>query len=92
MRVAHSTPANTTSWRGFGTRAFARVLGALMPVIVIANAFGPFVTAWARDVTGSYGVAFASCAALMVTSGLAVVMLRITPGRSAPVVQLPSTR
>jgi MFS family permease len=78
--------------RGFGARAFARVLGALMPMIVIVNAFGPFVTAWVRDVTGSYGIAFASCAALMVVSGLVVVTLRIIPGNAAPVAQLPSTR
>jgi cyanate permease len=78
--------------RGFGARAFARVLGALMPVIVIVNAFGPFLTGWVRDVTGSYEVAFASCIALMVVSGLVVVTLRITPGNSAPMTQLPSTR
>jgi MFS family permease len=64
--------------RGFGPHAFGRIMGMLMPMLIIA-ALAPVFAAWVRDRTGSYGIAFVFCAVLMIPSGLAVLLLRIPP-------------
>jgi MFS family permease len=65
--------------RSFGPLAFARIMGMMMPAMVIAMAIAPVIAGWVRDLTGSYAVAFAYCAGLMLLSGAAVFALRIAP-------------
>ena len=65
--------------RSFGPLAFARIMGMMMPALVIAMAIAPVIAGWVRDLTGSYAVAFAYCAGLMLVSGAAVFALRIAP-------------
>jgi MFS family permease len=65
--------------RSFGPLAFARIMGMMMPALVIAMAIAPVIAGWVRDQTGSYAVAFAYCAGLMLVSGAAVFALRIAP-------------
>jgi hypothetical protein len=65
--------------RNFGPRAFARIMGMIMPVLVIEMAIAPVLAARVRDLTGSYKIAFAYCACLLVAGALAVVMLRLGP-------------
>jgi MFS family permease len=68
--------------RSFGTQAFARIMGVMMPVLVIEMAVAPLIAAKFRDMTGSYRIAFMYCTVLMVASALAVVTLRIAPART----------
>jgi MFS family permease len=63
--------------RGFGVAIFARIMGMMMPPLIIAMAVAPVVAGWARDKTGSYDVAFVYCAILMFLSGTAVVALKL---------------
>jgi MFS family permease len=65
--------------RSFGPYAFARIMGMMMPALIIAMAVAPVVAGWVRDRTGSYSVAFIYCAGLMLLSGLAVLTLRVAP-------------
>src|SRR6202012_4653995 len=51
--------------RSFGTQAFARIMGVMMPVLVIEMALAPLIAAKFRDITGSYRIAFIYCAVLM---------------------------
>jgi MFS family permease len=67
--------------RNFGPRAFARIMGTIMPVLVIEMALAPVLAARVRDLTGSYKTAFAYCACLLVASALTVVTLRIGPAK-----------
>jgi MFS transporter, OFA family, oxalate/formate antiporter len=68
--------------RGFGTLVFARIMGMMMPPLIIAMAVAPVVAGWVRDKTGSYDVAFVYCAALMLLSGTAVVALKLDAPKS----------
>jgi len=63
--------------RGFGAQAFGRIMGMVMPVLVIANAGAPILAAWIRDRLGSYRLAFAYCTVFIVVCGLAVAVMRI---------------
>jgi MFS family permease len=67
--------------RNFGPRAFARIMGTIMPILVIEMAIAPVLAARIRDLTGSYKIAFAYCTCLMIASSLAVVTLRISPAK-----------
>jgi MFS family permease len=69
--------------RSFGPLAFARIMGMMMPGLVIAMAISPVIAGWVRDRTGSYAVAFVYCAGLMLLSGVAVFTLKIAPVNSA---------
>jgi MFS family permease len=69
--------------RSFGPLAFARIMGMMMPPLIIAMAVAPVIAGWIRDRTGSYNAAFAGCAGLMLFSGAAVFTLKpapMTPG------------
>jgi MFS family permease len=72
--------------RSFGALAFARIMGMMMPALIIAMAVAPVVAGWVRDRTGSYDVAFVYCAGAMLLSGLAVFTLRIAPRQPAAAV------
>lgn len=63
--------------RGFGAQAFGRIMGMVMPVLVIANAGAPILAAWIRDRLGSYRLAFVYCTAFIVVCGLAVAVIQI---------------
>jgi hypothetical protein len=65
--------------RGFGPLPFARIMGMMMPPLIIAMAVAPVIAGWVRDRTGSYNAAFAYCAGLMLFSGAAVFALRFAP-------------
>jgi MFS family permease len=65
--------------RSFGPLAFARIMGMMLPPLIIAMAVAPVIAGWVRDSTGSYHAAFAYCAALMLFSGIAVFTLRLDP-------------
>jgi MFS family permease len=65
--------------RNFGPTAFPRVMGMMMPAVVISLATGPVVAGGIRDLTGSYAIAFAVCAGMIVLSGLAVWLLKVKP-------------
>jgi MFS family permease len=65
--------------RIFGAAAFPRVMGMLMPGVVISLAIGPVVAGGIRDLTGSYSMAFAFCAGLAVLSGLSVWFFKVRP-------------
>jgi MFS transporter, OFA family, oxalate/formate antiporter len=65
--------------RSFGPLAFARIMGMMLPPLIIAMAVAPVLAGWVRDSTGSYHAAFAYCAGLMLFSGVAVFMLRLDP-------------
>jgi MFS family permease len=76
--------------RGFGPLVFARIMGIMMPPLIIAMAVAPVIAGWVRDSTGSYNAAFAYCAGLMLFSGVAVFTLRLDPMRpGAPAADLP---
>jgi len=68
--------------RGFGSHAFSRIMGMMMPVVFISIAFSPVIAGWIRDKSGSYAYAFMYCAGLLVLSCLAILTVK-TP-RSAP--------
>jgi MFS family permease len=70
--------------RNFGPLAFARIMGMMMPPLIIAMAVAPVITGWVRDRTGSYNAAFAYCAALMLFSGAAVFTLKLAPMKPGP--------
>jgi MFS family permease len=63
--------------RGFGAHSFGRILGTLMPVLVIVNAVSPFIAASIRDHVGSYVPDFAFCVGYLVVGAIAVIMLRV---------------
>jgi len=65
--------------RSFGPIVFARIMGIMMPPLIIAMAVAPVIAGWVRDSTGSYNAAFAYCAGLMLFSGVAVFTLRLEP-------------
>src|SRR5271170_4458160 len=65
--------------RSFGPLVFARIMGMMMPPLIIAMAIAPVTAGWVRDSTGSYNAAFAYCAGLMLFSGVAVFTLRLEP-------------
>jgi MFS family permease len=65
--------------RSFGPLAFARIMGMMMPPLIIAMAVAPVIAGWFRDRTGSYNAAFVYCAGLMLFSGVAVFALRPAP-------------
>jgi MFS family permease len=65
--------------RSFGPLVFARIMGMMMPPLIIAMAVAPVIAGWVRDGTGSYNAAFAYCAGLMLISGIAVFTLRLAP-------------
>jgi MFS family permease len=65
--------------RSFGPLRFPRVMGMMMPAYVLSMAIAPVFAGWVRDLTGSYGIAFAVCAGLMVLSGLVIVMIKASP-------------
>jgi MFS family permease len=65
--------------RSFGPLAFARIMGMMMPPLIIAMAVAPVIAGWVRDRTGSYNADFASCAGLMLLSGVAVFTFRPAP-------------
>jgi MFS family permease len=65
--------------RSFGPLVFARIMGMMMPPLIIAMAVAPVIAGWVRDRTGSYNTAFAYCAGLMLFSGAAVFMFRPAP-------------
>lgn len=67
--------------RSFGARVFPRVMGLLMPPMIVAMAISPVIAGWVRDRTGSYGIVFYCCAALMAFSGAAIVALGVSPRR-----------
>jgi MFS family permease len=67
--------------RNFGPRAFARIMGTIMPILVIEMAIAPVLAARIRDLTGSYKMAFAYCTCLLVASTLAVLTPRISPAK-----------
>jgi len=76
--------------RSFGPLVFARIMGMMMPPLIIAMAIAPVIAGWVRDSTGSYNTAFAYCAALMLFSGVAVFTLRLDPMMpGAPAADLP---
>jgi MFS family permease len=70
--------------RSFGPLAFARIMGMMMPPLIIAMAVAPVIAGWVRDRTGSYNAAFAYCAGLMLFSGGAVFTLRLAPTKPGP--------
>jgi MFS family permease len=70
--------------RSFGPLAFARIMGMMMPALIIAMAVAPVIAGWVRDRTGSYNAAFAYCAALMLFSGIAVLTLGLAPLKPGP--------
>jgi MFS family permease len=70
--------------RNFGPLAFARIMGMMMPPLIIAMAIAPVIAGWIRDRTGSYNAMFAYCAGLMLFSGGAVFTLRLAPMKSSP--------
>jgi MFS family permease len=63
--------------RSFGTQAFGRIIGMVMPVLVIANAGAPILAAWVRDRLGTYRPAFAYCTAFIIVAGLTVAVVQI---------------
>jgi MFS family permease len=70
--------------RSFGPLVFARIMGLMMPPLIIAMAVAPVIAGWFRDRTGSYNAAFAYCAGLMLFSGVAVFALRLAPVKPGP--------
>jgi MFS family permease len=68
--------------RSFGPLAFARIMGMMMPPLIIAMAVAPVIAGWVRDRTGSYNTAFVYCAGLMLFSGVAVFAFRPAPMKS----------
>ena len=63
--------------RGFGAHAFGRIMGMVIPVLVIAHAGAPILAAWVRDRLGSYRLAFAYCTVFIIVCGLAVAIIQI---------------
>jgi predicted MFS family arabinose efflux permease len=67
--------------RNFGPRSFARIMGTIMPVLVIEMAIAPVVGAYSRDLTGSYKTACAYCACLLLAGAISVLAVRIGPSK-----------
>ena len=49
--------------RYYGRANVGAIMGAAMPVQMLANAFGPFFGGWVYDQRGGYATAFAAYAA-----------------------------
>jgi MFS family permease len=63
--------------RSFGPSGFPRVMGLMMPGLVISMAVAPVIAGLVRDATGSYRIAFGYCALLMALSCLAILTLKV---------------
>jgi sugar phosphate permease len=59
----------------FGVRVMGRVMGLVITVDGLAEAFAPMLAAWLRDTTGSYAHGFTALIILAVTGTVAVSLL-----------------
>ena len=58
--------------RQFGGHAFPRVMGMILPSVIVSLAIAPIVAGGVRDTTGGYAIDFDLCALMMVASALLV--------------------
>jgi MFS family permease len=60
----------------YGRANVGAIMGAAMPVQMLANAFGPFFGGWIYDRNGSYGVAFGVYAGVLCVGAALAVFAR----------------
>ena len=58
--------------RRFGIQAFPRVMGLILPSVILSLAVAPALAGGVRDLTGSYAIDFDVCAVLLLMGGLLV--------------------
>jgi MFS family permease len=59
----------------FGVKIMGRVMGLILTVDGLGEAFGPILAGWLRDRSGSYAIGFTALIALSVTGTVAVLLL-----------------
>ncbi len=59
----------------FGVTVMGRVMGLILTVDGLAEAFGPIAAGWLRDVSGSYSVGFGALIGLSIAGTMAIWML-----------------
>ncbi len=62
----------------FGIKVMGRVMGLILTVDGLAEAFGPILAGWLRDKSGSYAIGFTALIFLSIIGTIAVWML---PGK-----------
>ena len=62
----------------FGVKVMGRVMGLILTVDGLAEAFGPLLAGWLRDISGSYATGFTALILLSVIGTIAIWML---PGK-----------
>jgi MFS-type transporter involved in bile tolerance (Atg22 family) len=61
--------------RLFGVKVMGRVMGLVLAMDGLAEAFGPILAGWLRDRSGSYTIGFTALILLSLTGTIAVWML-----------------
>ena len=59
----------------FGVKVMGRVMGLVITVDGLGEAFGPLLAGWLRDSTGSYAAGFTALISLSLIGMIAVAML-----------------
>ena len=59
----------------FGVKVMGRVMGLILSVDGLGEAFGPILAGWLRDRSGSYTIGFTALILLSVVGTVAVLML-----------------
>ncbi len=67
--------------RTFGPVVFPRVMGLILPSVIVSMAVAPVIAGFLRDLTGSYASAFMMCAVMMTASGLALWFIKVDTTR-----------
>jgi OFA family oxalate/formate antiporter-like MFS transporter len=68
----------------YGRREIGAIRGSSRPLIVGANAAGPFVAGWAYDSLGSYSLVLTAFGLLAISGGLLVLLARPPIARALP--------
>lgn len=67
--------------RSFGPQLFPRIMGLIVPPMIVTMAVAPVIAGWLRDRLGSYNATFWACAALMLFSAATILILGVPPGK-----------
>ena len=59
----------------FGVKVMGRVMGLILTIDGLAEAFGPIVAGWLRDISGSYAIGFGALIGLSVIGTISIWML-----------------
>jgi len=72
----------------FGVKALGRVMGIIISVDGLGEAFGPMVAAYLRDVSGSYVYGFSALIVLAMIGTIAIILLPSKKKDMSPVAEL----